>query len=104
MAALEEEQGHTWKRILPLVLVMRENGPPVVPISLPEASGKKRFRWVLRLEDGQRLEGELCPADLAILEKFGLGQMNLVRYAFPLPSTPDNGYHVFHLESGTGEI
>jgi (1->4)-alpha-D-glucan 1-alpha-D-glucosylmutase len=103
-AALEKQEGRSWRSPLPPVLVVREgDGPPVIPLTLPEARWEGPVRWTLAPEDGEGFGGEFNPAGLEVLARQTLDGKAQARFAFALPRSPGIGYHTFTLEDGLGE-
>lgn len=98
LCSLQEMETREWRRLLPPVMVVRHNGGTVaLPLSVPGSTARHRFEWVLTLENGTRVSGELCPAELEAMAETRVGGASFVRYRFSLPLPPELGYHLLEL-------
>lgn len=101
---LREREDRPWRRVLPPVLVQRENPSPVeIPVSLPAAKAGEAFDWVLALEDDRQEAGRFIAAHLPVREEREIGGSPFTRRAFSLPFIPPAGYHTFHLMPSSGD-
>lgn len=95
IAALEAE---AWRSLLPPVVVLREDRPGRVAISLPERLNAGRILWSVTGE-GARAEGTADPAALAVEAIHGEGEHRHRRLVLPLEKLP-LGYHRLSIAAG----
>lgn len=96
MAELESEN---WLRILPPVKVVREGEDSrVICVTVPRQLDHVLLTWLMDLDDGQRWEGNFCPAEQPLVGELSVGDQCCRRYAFTLPTQPPLGYHRLTVE------
>lgn len=99
-----EREERPWRRIVPPVLVQRENPSPVeISISLPAAKAGEAFDWVLALEDDRQEAGRFIAGDLPVREEREIGGSPFTRRAFSLPFVPAAGCHTLHVIPSSGD-
>jgi (1->4)-alpha-D-glucan 1-alpha-D-glucosylmutase len=92
-AALREDDAAHWRRVLPPVMVVRADRPPVrVRLTLSTALDGATLGWRIREESGVEHGGELVPGALPALESATCGAAYVTR-DLVLPVTPPLGYH-----------
>ena len=93
LAALDRRE---WDHTLPPCVVLYENKPPMVPVSLPKEHGG--VRWTLSLESGEQRTGEATFESLELTGTCGLEGSSLERRLLPLPENLPWGYHRLQLD------
>jgi (1->4)-alpha-D-glucan 1-alpha-D-glucosylmutase len=93
-AALRAEDERAWLRLLPPVVVVREDRQPArVRLNLPAALDSAELAWRLREESGLEHGGELRPGALPLLGAATRDGAGLVARELALPVEPSPGYH-----------
>ena len=99
-----EREERPWRRIVPPVLVQRENPSPVeISISLPAAKAGEAFDWVLALEDDRQEAGRFIAGTSPVREEREIGGSPFTRRAFSLPFVPAAGCHTLHVIPSSGD-
>lgn len=101
---LREREERPWRRVLPPVLVARENASSVeIPVSLPSAKAGEAFEWTLALEDDRQEAGRFIAESLPAREERETSGSPFTRRALSLPFVPPAGYHTLHLMPSSGD-
>jgi (1->4)-alpha-D-glucan 1-alpha-D-glucosylmutase len=102
---LDRSSRREWLRVLPPVKVMRADGRPgTLELTLPPPFEQAAVDWSLVLENGQRREGRVRPADLPLLAERDIGECCHRRYRLTLPDATPQGYHRFALACAEPEL
>ncbi len=96
---LRDLEDAEWRRLLPPVLVLRENEPVQIPLGVPAEQELQPWRWTLTLENGERHAGECTPAHLRPLGRRAVDGSEVLRCAFEYPGIAAPGYHHFDVET-----
>lgn len=96
VASLEAE---AWRPLLPPVVVLHQDRPASVTISLPERLDAGRILWSVTGEEA-RAEGTADPTALAVAAVTGEGAQRHRRLVLPLEKLP-LGYHRLSIAAGT---
>jgi 4-alpha-glucanotransferase len=100
--ALTQKQIDDWHRIVPTVLVSRENEFPIcLTLTLEAANLDKAIRWTLNQESGEIHHGDLILDASQAREERHIDGALLKRFEVTLPCSPDRGYH--HLIIATAD-
>ncbi len=96
-------EARPWRRWLEPVLVWRAaQGPPCVPVTLPEDRDAAPLAWSVDEELGVAHDGRLLPADLPLAEEREVEGVRYRRRLFTLPAVPPLGYHRLRLAADDG--
>jgi len=96
MAELEYRD---WLRILPPVKVVREGEDSrVIACTVPRQLDHVLMTWSLELDNGERWDGNFCPAELPLIGELSIQDQCYRRYAFTLPALSPLGYHRLTVE------
>lgn len=97
--ALNDYENLAWRRPLaPVQVVTQTSAPTTVSLTLPESDTELPFHWSLRLESGDRYEGELRPASLPKIDQRRIDDVLYVRTVLPLPHESRLGYHTLKIK------
>ena len=99
--SLEERTWREWQRALPPALVLiKDNQPLLVPLSLPAEQAYLAAVIRLRTEQGNALEMRCSLGDLPVAQEMSLRGGNFIRKSFVLPDHLPLGYHELSIEIG----
>lgn len=101
--ALATRRRLAWCRPLPPVVVLREPGPWVIPVTLM-GEHETRLPWRLELESGEAEEGEVEVAALTVAATRRVDGRECIRYDFVLSKPPPYGYHRFLAANGVTRL
>jgi len=109
-ALVDELETRDWRRVLPPVRVLREDGEAhdeerAIEITLPLARAHSDWQWSLRVEGGARQAGAFHPDALPLLAQRRIDGADYGRWRLPLPPLVA-GYHRIELalaSDGQGE-
>jgi 4-alpha-glucanotransferase len=99
--ALEERACREWQRPLPPTLVLiKDNQPHLVPVSLPAEQAHLTAVIRVRTEQGNAVEIRRSLGDIEIAEEVSLRGRSFLRKKLPLPDDLPLGYHELSIEIG----
>ena len=99
--ALEERACREWQRPLPPTLVLiKDNQPHLVPVSLPAEQAHLAAVIRVRTEQGNAVEIRRSLGDIEIAEEVSLRGRRFLRKKLPLPDDLPLGYHELSIEIG----
>jgi (1->4)-alpha-D-glucan 1-alpha-D-glucosylmutase len=92
--AIKQKQLDGWNRIVPTVLVARENESPIcLTLTLQAVDFDKAIHWTLNQESGEVHHGDWNLDASQAKEECNVGGRLLKRFEVTLPCSPDCGYH-----------
>lgn len=92
-AAIESQENDQWRRLIPPVFVIRENGARQIPLQISEDQLNLKLRWRLWFEDGRLAAGNWNPAGLVQVGRQEIGDRVWLRCQATLPDDLEPGYH-----------
>jgi len=96
---------HTaWRRLLPFVLVVCENEPLRVVLTIPAERQANVFRWIIETEDDYVHQGEFRPDQLPVLEERVINGLLLQRFELTLELRLEPGYHWLKFDTAPSEM
>lgn len=99
-ASLRAYEERPWRRWLQPVLVVREqDGPPEIPVALPDVREHEDIAWVLDEDLGIAHNGRFRAADLPADGEYWIDGGRMRRRRLRLPMLPPPGYHRFRIET-----
>lgn len=101
-ALLAAEEAEDWARALPPVCVCRRGAAATVDFHLAAGGAGSEWRWSLRLEAGDRLEGAFRPDELEVRARRSVPAGERLRLALPLPAVAVTGYHEYTVAPAAG--
>lgn len=100
-AAIHQHETMRWTRLLPPVVVARQDEPVLLPVAVPLDLRAKSLAWTVTLETGETRSGSVALDALAVIEEGSAESCSYRRVALPLPNLP-MGYHVASAALDTG--
>jgi (1->4)-alpha-D-glucan 1-alpha-D-glucosylmutase len=104
-SALAVALAQTWARILPPVIVMRDQIKPwLIDLRLPAALDAQNLRWILRTESGETHEQAFALLALPQREHAELDEQRYIRRELLIEAPCGLGYHQLSVHSGGRQL
>lgn len=94
--ALDERRRLFWERVADPVIVVWGRRPPSIDIRLPRKDSDGQLEWELKLETGERREGQIALSGIAV----GGEEGEYVGKTVVIPERVPEGYHLLTLRVG----